>query len=176
MTYYWMETQPDGDSPAVELYTRACEATAKVSQAFAKDLALAGTARLVDGRVLGVTGDCDCPRSPCVRVLPPEQPWGAGLDNRPLVPFESLAIDRDVVPIGTRLYIEELDGALLPGLMLAYHDGCVVADDTGDRMQGNRLDWFVGREESYAMLDARLHLTDVTVFDGGERCRRAPNQ
>jgi 3D (Asp-Asp-Asp) domain-containing protein len=79
-------------------------------------------------------------------------------------------VDRDVIPIGTRLYVEELDGARLPGLMLAFHDGCVVADDTGDRMTGKRVDWFVGREESYAALDARLHLTKITVHDGGERC------
>jgi 3D (Asp-Asp-Asp) domain-containing protein len=170
LTYYWMETQPAGDDAAVALYTRACEPVATVSAAFAKDLTLAGTARLVDGRVLGVTGDCECKRSPCVRVLPPDQPWGVGLDNRPLVPFVSLAIDRDVIPLGTHLYIEELDGALLPGLMLSFHDGCVVADDTGDRMKGNRLDWFVGRHEAYAVLDARLHLTKVTVFDGGARC------
>jgi 3D (Asp-Asp-Asp) domain-containing protein len=132
---------------------------------------MAGTARLTDGRVLGVAGDCDCARSPCVRVLAADLPWGVGLDNRPLVPFTSLAVDRDLIPIGKSLYIEELDGALLPGLMLAFHDGCVVADDTGDRLKGNRIDWFVGRQEAYALLDARLQLTKVTVADGGERCR-----
>ena len=170
LTYYWMETQPAGDPAAVALYTPACEPIAHVSADFAKDLMLAGTARLVDGRVLGVAGTCDCKRSPCVRVLPPDQPWGVGIDNRPLVPFASLAIDRNVIPIGTHLYIEELDGALLPGLMLSFHDGCVVADDTGDRMKGSRIDWFVGRQEAYTVLDGRLHLTKVTVSDGGDRC------
>lgn len=171
MTYYWMETQPAGDPAAVALFTRACEPAARVSAAFAKELMLAGTARLVDGRVLGVAGDCDCKRSPCVRVLPPDQPWGVGVDNRPLVPFVSLAIDRNVIPIGTHLYIEELDGAALPGTLFAFHNGCVVADDTGDRMKGKRIDWFVGRKEAYEVLDARLHLTKVTIFDGGDRCR-----
>jgi 3D (Asp-Asp-Asp) domain-containing protein len=170
LTYYWMELQPAPDAAEVALFTRACEPVATVSAAFAKDLTLAGTARLTDGRVLGVAGACDCPRSPCVRVLPADQPWGVGLDNRSLVPFLSLAVDRDVIPIGTSLYVEELDGALLPGLMFAFHDGCVVADDTGDRMKGNRIDWFVGRREAYAVLDARLHLTSITVHDGGERC------
>jgi len=97
-------------------------------------------------------------------------PWGVGLETRPLVPFSPPAVDRRVIPIGTSLYVEELDGTRLPGLMLAFHDGCVVADDTGDRMTGNRIDWFVGRQEAYAALDARLHLTKITVHDGGERC------
>jgi 3D (Asp-Asp-Asp) domain-containing protein len=174
LTYYWMELEPASDRREVALFTPACERVATVSAPFAKDLTLAGTARLTDGRVLGVAGACECPRSPCVRVLPPDQPWGAGLDNRPLVPFVSLAGDRERIPIGPSLYIEELDGARLPGLMLAFHDGCVVADDTGDRMTGKRIDWFVGREESYAALDARLHLTKITVHDGGERCPPRP--
>lgn len=170
MTYYWMEIQPAGDPAEVTLFTRTCEPVARVSASFAKELTLAGTARLVDGRVLGVAGECDCKRSPCVRVLPPDQPWGVGVDNRPLAPFVSLATDRNVIPIGTRLYIEELDGALLPGLLLSFHDGCVVADDTGDRMKGNRIDWFVGKQQAYAVLDGRLHLTNATVSDGGDRC------
>jgi 3D (Asp-Asp-Asp) domain-containing protein len=171
LTYYWLENQPKGDPDDLTLFTRACEPVVSVSSEFARDLTLAGTARLLDGRVLGVAGDCDCKRSPCVRVLPGDQPWGVGLDNRPLAPFVSLAVDRAVIPIGTALYIEELDGAPLPGVLLALHDGCVVADDTGGRMKGAKIDWFVGRREAYALLDAQLHLTQVTVHDGGERCR-----
>jgi hypothetical protein len=172
LTYYWVESQPVPDPPEVTLFAASCDEVARVSHAFAKDLALAGTAKLADGRVIGIDGDCGCKRSPCVHVLPPEQPWGCGVDDRPLVPFRSVAVDRGLVPIGTSLYIEELDGAHLPTFLPAAHDGCVVADDTGDRITGQRLDWFIGRHLSYRVLDARLHLTGVTVHDGGERCPR----
>jgi 3D (Asp-Asp-Asp) domain-containing protein len=172
LTYYWVEAQPAADRAEVTLYTADCAAVARVSAAFAKDLDLAGTAALADGRVVGIDGDCTCERSPCVHVLPPEQPWGAGVENRPLVPYLSVAVDRALVPIGTLLYIEELDGAQLPGTLVGVHDGCVVADDIGDRITGQHLDWFIGRHAAYALLDARLHLTNVTVREGGARCAR----
>lgn len=174
LTYYWVESQPADDTREVTLYTEDCVEVARCSAPFASALTLAGTAKLADGRLLGVDGDCGCKRSPCVRVLPENQPWGCGVADRPLVPFRSIAVDRKLVPIGTALYIEELDGVRLPGFLPTYHDGCVVADDTGDRMVGQRLDWFIGAQASYYILDARLHLTNVTVHDGGARCPASP--
>lgn len=169
LTYYWVATQDDGDTGTVRLTTTDCKTVATVSDAYADDLFLSGTGRLLDGRVLGVIGDCTCSRSPCVQVLPPEHPWGVGVENRPLVPFVSLAADREVLPIGTHLYIPELDGAVLPGTTTA-HDGCVVVDDTGSRMRGHRVDWFVGAKSHYRELYARLKLRRITIHDGAPRC------
>lgn len=172
LTYYWVESQPPDDPREVTLYTQDCTEVARCSTPFASALRLAGTAKLADGRLVGIDGDCPCKKSPCVRVLPATQPWGCGVDDRPLVPFRSVAVDRTRIPIGTTLYIEELDGVRLPGSP-GVHDGCVVADDTGDRITGARLDWFIGVPASYVVLDARLHLTSVTVHDGGARCPAA---
>lgn len=172
LTYYWVATEePEGTPVAAttKLYDAACGVIATVSSAFADDIASAGTGRLHDGRLLTVDGDCSCPRSPCFR-FEKTTGWGVGASNRPLVPFRSLAVDRSVIPIGTHLWIEELAGLIIPGAYPELHDGCVVADDIGGRINGEHIDWFVGARTSYAELDHLLHLARVTVHDGGERC------
>ena len=97
----------------------------------------------------------------------PDNP-GIGVKDDPLVPYVSVAIDPTVIPMGSHLYLRELDGVLLPGG--ARSDGCVIAADVGGRIKGLRIDWFVGERAHYDELDARLELTHVTIHDGGARC------
>jgi 3D (Asp-Asp-Asp) domain-containing protein len=170
LTYYWVSAEDD-QSPAAAtttIYDKTCAPIAKVSAAFASELATSGTGKLVDDRMLTVAGECTCKRSPCFRVI--DQPWGVGASNRPLVPFRSLAVDRTIIPIGTALWIEQLDGVDIPGTFPTLHDGCVLADDTGGRIDGERIDWFVGKKPYYVELDRAHRLKEVTVFDGGTRC------
>jgi 3D (Asp-Asp-Asp) domain-containing protein len=171
LTYYWVSAEDDQPAAAATttIYDKTCAALAKVSAAFASDLSISGAGKLVDDRMLTVTGECNCKRSPCFRFI--DQPWGIGADNRPLVPFRSLAVDRKLIPIGTALWIEQLDRIETPGTFPSLHDGCVVADDIGGRITGERIDWFVGRKSYYAEIEAAHHLKNVTVYDGGERCR-----
>ena len=175
LTYYWISAEDD-DAPSgpadTTIFDKKCEPLAKVSAQYANDLALHGAGKLTDGRVLGVAGECSCKRSPCFRVI--DHPWGVGAHNRPLVPFRSLAVDRSVIPIGTALWVEQLDGADVPGVFPTIHDGCVIADDIGGRIKGEKLDWFVGKKPYYRELDKALKLTQVTVFDGGARCGATP--
>lgn len=91
-----------------------------------------------------------------------------GVKNDPLVPFVSVAVDPEVIPLGTRLYVKELDGAPLPSG--GHHDGCVVAQDVGSKIKGRDIDWYVALKASYQYLDKLLQLTHVTVHDGGARC------
>jgi 3D (Asp-Asp-Asp) domain-containing protein len=170
LTYYWVSREAPGRADT-KVFDASCAVLATTSQAFADELARAGTGQLVDGRTLTVAGECACPRSPCFRVLASEHTWGVGADNRPLVPFRSLAVDRAVIPIGTHLWIEELAEVTLPRTFPDVHDGCVVADDVGGGIAGAEVDWFVGEKLYYQELDAELHLTQVSVRDGGERCR-----
>jgi 3D (Asp-Asp-Asp) domain-containing protein len=170
LTYYWVSAEADHDGPATTtIFDRKCEPLAKVSEAFASALDTAGAGKLVDNRLLTVAGECECKRSPCYRTS--DQPWGVGVDNRPLVPFRSLAVDRERIPIGTVLWIAELDAIDLPGLFPTRHGGCVVADDVGGRITGNKIDWFVGEKQDYVELHDVHPLREVTVFDGGDRCR-----
>jgi 3D (Asp-Asp-Asp) domain-containing protein len=171
LTYYWVSAEAD-DPPAVAnttIYDRTCAPLATVSAQFASDLAIAGSGKLVDDRMLTVDGECKCKRSPCFKVI--DLAWGLGASNRPLVPFRSLAVDRKVIDIGTALWIEQLDGAEIPGTFPSVHDGCVFADDVGGRIIGERIDWFVARKPYYREIDKALnHLAQVNVYDGGERC------
>jgi 3D (Asp-Asp-Asp) domain-containing protein len=172
LTYYWIPVEQDVPGPAVaKLYDRKCHTLVKVSAKFAHDAALAGAGKLADGRMLTVDGNCDCPRSPCFRVVAGDEPWGIGASNRALVPFHSLAVDRDVVTIGAALWVPELDGLELPGYFATQHDGCLVADDVGGNITGKQIDWFVAQKTYYLELDGALHHLDhVSVYAGGARC------
>ena len=168
LTYYWMSTPDTGGRADTQLYAKDCHVLASVPASYAKEMTETGNGRLPDGRTLVVAGDCACARSPCFRDET-QNPWGTGASDRPLVPFRSIAVDRSVIPIGARLYIEELDGIALPNT-LALHDGCVTADDTGGKIVGSKIDFFVGDEAAYHAFDRVLHVERVTVHDAGARC------
>ncbi len=174
LTYYWVAAEEDYPGIASEdLYASGCQVLDTVTPGFADALDLEGTGRLIDGRLLNVAGSCGCPRSPCFVVAGPMYPWGIGVQNRPLVPFRSIAVDRAVIPYGTPLWVAELDGELVPGDPPwggFVHDGCVLAADTGGGIVGAHIDWFVALRSAYRTLDQRLGLDAVTVHDGGARC------
>ncbi|HEC87039.1 MAG TPA: hypothetical protein ENI49_04135, partial [Thermoplasmatales archaeon] len=57
-------------------------------------------------------------------------------------PWHSIAVDPDVIPLGSIVYIKELDGKELSnGERL---DGYFVAEDTGGGIEGKHIDLFVG--------------------------------
>jgi 3D (Asp-Asp-Asp) domain-containing protein len=160
---------------AVAIYDdRACHPIATVSRDFARALDMEGTGRLRDGRTINVSSDCGCGHSPCYRTTTDDARWGLGARGEPLAPFRTIAVDPDVVPLGTPLYVPELDGLMMPGPQPwggFVHDGCVVAVDVGTRVRGRHLDFFVGRRVHMDAFDARYHLEHVAVYRGGARCQ-----
>jgi 3D (Asp-Asp-Asp) domain-containing protein len=174
LTYYWVTSETDYSGTASErLLTPGCALLATVTPEFARSLRLEGTGRLRDGRVVNVSGACPCDTAACFAEVDAEHPWGIGVQDRPLVPYRSVAVDRAVVPYGTWLWVAELDGVAVPGEAPwggFVHDGCVQAADTGGSIDGAHLDWFVGLKSSYRTLDGDLGLAHVTVSDGGDRC------
>lgn len=176
LTFYWIALENDfAGGPTVSLYDRSCNVLATVSNGFADSLRMEGTGRLADGRVLNYAGRCPCRRSPCfVEVDPESHPWGIGVEDRPLVPFRSVAVDPMLFPPGKRLHIQELAGMRMPGNPPwggFVHDGCVVADDRGGNIDGRQLDFFSAWREHYRELDPALRLGRVTVRLGGDYCR-----
>jgi 3D (Asp-Asp-Asp) domain-containing protein len=178
LTYYWVAYEGDHPGGAdTPLYDDACGVLATVSADFADAIALEGTGRLLDGRVLNVSGACACPQSPCFTEVDEAHPWGYGVQSRALVPFHTVAVDRDVIEYGNGLYVPALDGVAMPGEAPwgdFVHDGCVVAADTGGGIVGMHVDFFVGLREAYVELDGALGLGAVEVIDGGERCADEP--
>jgi 3D (Asp-Asp-Asp) domain-containing protein len=76
-------------------------------------------------------------------------PYGCGVENMPLTPFRSIAVDRRFVPYRTTLYIPALRGQTftLEGRTLT-HDGYVFAADRGGAIVGNHIDFFSANQRS----------------------------
>ncbi|MCA9676947.1 MAG: hypothetical protein H6708_14850 [Kofleriaceae bacterium] len=178
LTYYWVASEGEHPGPAdTALYDESCGLLATVSADFADAIALEGTGRLLDGRLLNVAGACACATTPCYAEADDAHPWGYGVQNRALEPFRSIAVDRDVIAYGTGIYLAELDGVTMPGDAgwgQFVHDGCVVAADTGGGIVGEHVDFFVGLRAAYRDLDGELGLGTITVQAGGDRCPDQP--
>ena len=161
----------------VPAYDRHCKPIVQVSRAFRAQMALQGTGRLRDGRVLNVAGRCKC--EPCFHVLPSHREWGMAGMGIPLEPFRTVAVDPSKIRLGTLLYIPALDGLRMPGRAPVggfVHDGCVIAADTGGNIDGNQLDLFVARKAYFNGLARRggshKWMRSLEVFDGTRRCQR----
>jgi len=178
LTYYWVAYEGDHlGGAATALYDTACTTLATVPGDFASAIALEGTGRLLDGRVLNVDGACGCPTSPCYVEVDDAHPWGYGVQGRALVPFRTVAVDASVISYGTGLYLPVLDGVTMPGDApwgAFVHDGCVVAGDTGGGIVGMHVDFFAGLKSAYRTLDQLLALDALEVDDGGDRCADEP--
>jgi 3D (Asp-Asp-Asp) domain-containing protein len=155
------------------LYSKKdCKPLAKVNRAFGHQLDIQGTGKLRDGRVVNTAGHCNCPHSPCYKEI--KAAWAMGAGGR-LEPFRSVAVDTRVIPMGTVLYIPELDGMTMPGKAPwggFVHDGCVVAEDRGGGIAGHELDFFAAKKAYVTGLDKRYHLRRIHIYGGKGRCER----
>jgi 3D (Asp-Asp-Asp) domain-containing protein len=152
---------------------RGCKPIATIGARFAEVLDVQGTGRLRDGRTVNVSDDCRCGHSPCYRALGDDAKWGMSATMKPLVPFRTVAVDPKVIPLGTVLYIPELDGMTMPGAAPYggfVHDGCVVAADVGGHIVGQHVDFFIGRFAYKRELDSRRKMPHVTIYRGEGRC------
>jgi 3D (Asp-Asp-Asp) domain-containing protein len=161
----------------VTLYESGCKPIADVSRDFASALALQGTGKLKDGRVVNIWGHCACGHSPCFKVTAAQ--WGTGGSGRQLQPFRTVAVDPKMIKLGSLLHVPFLEGRLMPGRAPwggYVHDGCVVADDVGGGIKGTQLDLFVGRRGWFLGMSGQegrhAWAKSVPVFDGTKICER----
>ena len=154
-TYYVLSEEEDfRGQRTVMLHDGDCEPIEAVRRGFYDDLCIEGSGKLLTGRVVNFARSCtrSCPAAPmcgtrpvriCYLALPKETfPFGMGA-GVPLVPGRSIAVDPDVIPLDSWVYLEELDGIVPPG-ETEPHDGCVRAEDTGGAIRGNHIDIFAG--------------------------------
>ena|GEM_PF-628856 len=73
-------------------------------------------------------------------------PYGDGVRNYILVPFRTIAVDPDIIPYGSVLFIPAARGLKfnLSDGTERVHDGYFFAGDTGGLIHGDHIDVFIG--------------------------------
>lgn len=72
--------------------------------------------------------------------------FGNGVKNYRLVPYLTIAVDPNIIPYGSVIYIPQVRGAKVewPDGTLGAHDGYFFAGDTGGAIKDNHIDVFTG--------------------------------
>jgi len=161
VTLYHLAAQQCPDPAQVALPRCGGGSITTVSNAFLKSVRMQGSAKLCDGRVVGVQK-----LSPlCFVVVGDGFPWGMTASGRPATPFRSIAVDPKVFALGHWYYVQELDGLSLPGPAAGKrHDGCVHADDVGGAVKGDLVDWFVGPHDAVKALGETVTKLNASSF------------
>ncbi len=83
------------------------------------------------------------------RFKPATATYGYGTAGFRLVPYRTIAVDRNRIPIGSVLYIPAARGrtVTLPTGKQVIHDGYFFAGDVGSAIKDNQIDVFIGLTE-----------------------------
>ena len=149
-TFYWVALEKDDGKPKnnILLDVNGNE-IARVGDRFFASLRLEGTGRMLDGRV--VNFHVRMGTEIRWRICPPSVPYGYGLGEFALQPFHSVAVDPNVVPIPSKIFIPAAKGAVLPDGSV--HDGYFEAVDIGDAIQNQRVDVFTSYGDQSAVFE-----------------------
>ncbi|MCC6552257.1 MAG: hypothetical protein IT372_04445 [Polyangiaceae bacterium] len=159
-TYYDFPRELAGPRDAT-VFDATCAPISSVPRSFHDQVCVQGSGRLASGATISFARrDCPCadvcPRTGqriCFERLDPARfPHGRGAMGRPITPLRTVAVDSDVIPLGTPLFIPELVGLPLPDG--TPHDGCFVAEDRGIKVVGRQVDIFTGDPADTARFNA----------------------
>jgi 3D (Asp-Asp-Asp) domain-containing protein len=179
-TYYDFPSEADFEGPSIGLKNAECEVIGPVPRAFFESLCVQGSGTLRKGATVSFARrDCECaevcPRTKqriCFDELDAMKfPWGRGATGKAIIPLLSVAVDTDVIPLGTAIYVPEYDGVPRDPDQQAVHDGCFIAQDRGLKVKGKHVDVFTGHQ-SITTLWNRLVPSNrgVTVVVDSPRC------
>ncbi|MBS2011299.1 MAG: hypothetical protein JST00_00190 [Deltaproteobacteria bacterium] len=179
-TYYDFPREADHKGDAVALMNASCQPIAQVPRGFHDAVCVQGSGVLKRGGVVSFAKrDCACaeicPRTSqkiCFDALDPKQfPFGRGAAGTAIHPFRTIAADTDVLPMGTVVYIPELDGVPRGGGSGEPLDGCFVVEDRGLRVKGEHVDIFTGHPQHTAALEQIVPSNHgVTVVVQAPKC------
>lgn len=182
-TYYDFPLESDFAGPPVPLKNASCETISDVPRAFYESVCVQGSGSLKTGRTVSFAKrDCACaevcPRTNqriCFDALDGGAfPWGRGATGKAITPLLTVAVDSSVIPLGTALYVPELEGLPRDPSGQDLHDGCFIAQDRGVRVLGKHLDVFTGHSSVTALWNRLMPSNrGVTVVLDSPRCRRA---
>ena len=178
-TYYDFPRETDHSGAAISLMNATCQPIAQVPRSFYEAVCVQGSGTLKRGGTVSFSKrDCACaevcPRTGqriCFDALDATAfPWGRGAAGTPITPMRTLAADTSVLPMGTVVYIPELDGAPRDEAG-DVHDGCFVVEDRGLRVKGEHVDIFTGFAANTALMNERVPSNQgVTVVVSAPRC------
>jgi len=179
-TYYDFPAESEFSGSAVPLMNRSCKPIRSVPKGFYEAVCVQGSGTLATGSTVSFSKrDCSCAsvcektgQRICFDELDRKMfPWGRGALGKPITPLRSVAVDSDVIPLGTPIYILELDGVpRKPGG--APLDGCFIAEDRGMKVQGQHVDIFTGNASVTGHLNGLVPSNSgVHVYVGTARCQ-----
>jgi len=179
-TYYDFPAESDFSGGPVTLMNSSCKPIRAVPKGFYDAVCVQGSGTLTTGSTVSFAKrDCAC-ASVCERTGQKicfdeldraTFPWGRGALGKPITPLRSVAVDSTVIPLGTAIYILELDGVPRnPGGEPL--DGCFVAEDRGMKVQGQHVDIFTGNASVTGHLNGLVPSNvGVHVYVGTARCQ-----
>ena len=166
-TYYWIALEAQSTDPRNRnIIDINGGVIARVTARFFSELQLEGTGRLLDGRMVNFHQFVQTPngREIRYRLCGPEAPYGYGYEDRPLVPFRTVAVDPRVVPLDSKIYIPAAVGARLPDGSI--HDGYFDALDIGGAITDLRVDVFTsfGDQSQVFIRNGMTNMRAIPVY------------
>jgi len=183
-TYYDFPSESDFGGEKVTLHNAQCKPLTQTPRAFFEALCVQGSGLLASGSAVSFNRrDCEC-----AEVCPKTQqricfdqldiarfPWGRGATGQAITPLLTIAVDSNVIPLGTSVYIPEFDGMSRDQSGKAMHDGCFIAQDRGLKVQGEHVDIFTGLRSTTLLWNSLVPSNGgVTVVVDSPQCERAP--
>lgn len=182
-TYYDFPSEQEFSGDSVTLFNAQCKPITQVARGFFEAVCVQGSGLLANGSPISFhRRDCECaelcPRTQqriCFDALDIAKfPWGRGASGSAITPLLTVAVDSNVIPLGTPLYIPEFDGIPRDASRSSLHDGCFVAQDRGLRVQGQHVDVFTGQPSVTQLWNGMVPSNQgVTIVIDHPKCARA---
>jgi 3D (Asp-Asp-Asp) domain-containing protein len=154
-TFYWISIEPnDGQPKTQDVLDESGNLINQVSVGYMATLRMEGTGKLLDGRVINFKSKITHPDGTTeirYRVCGPSAPYGYGYQDIPLVPYRSVAVDPNIIPIGSTIFVPAAKGVVLPDGTI--HDGLFQAVDVGDLIVALHIDFFTAFGDNSAIFE-----------------------
>jgi 3D (Asp-Asp-Asp) domain-containing protein len=149
---------------------------------FFEALCVQGSGRLARGNAVSFNRrDCECAQicskteqKICFDALDSEKfPWGRGALGQAITPLLTVAVDSDIIPLGSTLFIPEFVGLPRDVTRSSFHDGCFVAQDRGLKVKGQHVDVFMGQTAMTRLWNTLIPSNSgVTVVVNSPKCKQ----
>lgn len=165
-TYYWTFDYNNEDvdltTPPVDILDLKGNVIETMPEALAERLAMEGSGFTPLGKLVNLANSYDWPQARFFIVDQNLAPYGYDSQGGPLKPWKSSAVDKNIIPLNSDIYVKEFDGVKLPDATL--HNGWMKAVDTSHSFSGKWIDIFSADYQGYQYMTNLLnHITSATV-------------